>query len=120
MNKTSIAIINAHGSFDTTCGREALDIALIYGSYEQEVSLFFQGEGVRQLSNNQQPEKISAKDYLATFPALEFYDVENIYVCLESLKERNLFINFHIDNVQCLSAANFSNKLRQHKIILRF
>jgi tRNA 2-thiouridine synthesizing protein C len=118
--KTTIAVLNSHSSFDLSYGKEALDVALIFGSYEQDVSLFFQGEGVRQLVNNQKAVCISSKDYLATFSALPFYDVENIYVCSASLEQRALTHHFHVDNVMLLTPEAFSKKLRQHQVLLRF
>jgi len=120
LQKNSIAVLNARSAFDGNEGKEALDVALIFGSYEQYVSLFFQGEGVRQLIKGQQANLINAKDYLATFSALEFYDVENIYACLTSLEQRNLAADFHINNVNVLTEQEFSDKLRQHKTVLRF
>jgi len=119
-HQKTLAVLNSHSSFNANYGREALDIALIFGSYEQEVSLFFQGEGVRQLIAHQNAESIKYKDYLATFSALEFYDVENLYVCEESLQQRNLSTDFHVDNVHILNAEEFSQQLRQHQTILRF
>ena len=52
--------------------------------------------------------------------AFEFYDIENIYVCEKSLIERKLNKNFHIDNAQVLSTDDFSERLHQHHVILRF
>ncbi|PCI62769.1 MAG: sulfurtransferase complex subunit TusC [Gammaproteobacteria bacterium] len=118
--KNTIAVLNAHSSFNSSYGKDALDVALIFGSYEQQVALFFQGEGVRQLVAQQNAELINTKDYLATFSALEFYDVEKLYVCAESLKQRNLSENFHVDNVDVLNAEEFSQQLKQHQTILRF
>ena len=100
--------------------KEALDAALIFGSYEQPTSLFFQGEGVRQLVNNQHLETVKIKDYLKTMAALAFYDIENIYLCKQSLEDRGLAENFHLDNVQVLSVNAFSDQLHQHHVILRF
>ncbi|NQY33715.1 MAG: sulfurtransferase complex subunit TusC [Alteromonadaceae bacterium] len=116
----SLAILNSTAPFSKTNGKDALDIALIFGSYEQPTSLFFQADGVWQLIDNQNPEAIKVKNYLKTFSALEFYDIENIYICRNSLKERKLAENFHIDNVQILNAEDFSEKLSQHQVILRF
>jgi len=118
--KNSIAIINASAPFSKSNGKDALDIALIFGSYEQTTSLFFQGDGVYQLICHQNAELIDSKDYLKTFAALEFYDIENIYVCQKSLQQRKLEAKFHIDNVQILSGKGFAEKLAQHKTILRF
>lgn len=115
----TIAIINA-SSPTTTAAKEGLDTALIYGSFEQPVSLFYQGEGVRQLVADQLLPSIHIKDFLKTMSAFEFYDIENIYVCEKSLIERKLNKNFHIDNAQVLSTDDFSERLHQHHVILRF
>lgn len=116
----SIAIINASAPLSLANAKDALDIALIFGSYEQAVSLYFQGDGVYQLMPSQEPEKVQQKDFLKTFAALEFYDIENIYVCGESLKQRQLAEIFSIANVQILNSKDFSTSLYQNQIILRF
>jgi len=122
MNNTSksLAIINAKAPYSSTAGKDALDIALIFGSFEQTVSLFFQGEGVWQLIREQDGSIISVKDYLKTFAAFEFYDIKNIYVCQSSLKERNLSESFHIDNIKVLNQQDFATELTSHHLILRF
>jgi len=122
MNNTSksLAIINAKAPYSSTAGKDALDIALIFGSFEQTVSLFFQGEGVWQLIRKQDGSIISVKDYLKTFAAFEFYDIKNVYVCQSSLKERNLSESFHIDNIKVLNQQDFATELTSHHLILRF
>lgn len=120
MKITSLAIINASSPYSSINAKESLDLALIFGSYEQKVSLFFQGEGVWQLVNDQNPELLSIKNYLKTLAALEFYDIDNVYVCENSMKERNINENFHIENVSILSAEDFAKKLKSHHIVLRF
>jgi len=121
MNKNkSIAILNSSPPFSSANGKDALDIALIFGSYEQDTSLFFQGDGVWQLINQQETDSISMKNYLKTFAALEFYDIENIYVCATSLAQRALPDDFHIDNVTVLNSNEFSKELHCRHIILRF
>ena len=116
----SLAIINSKAPFSCTHGKDSLDIALIFASFEQGVSLFFQGDGVYQLIDGQDGSLISVKDYLKTFSAFEFYDIEDIYVCQQSLKQRKLSSAFHIENVQILATTDFALQLRQHKHILRF
>jgi tRNA 2-thiouridine synthesizing protein C len=49
----TIAIINTQAPFSTAVGKEALDAALIFGSYEQATSLFFLGDGVFQVIGDQ-------------------------------------------------------------------
>jgi tRNA 2-thiouridine synthesizing protein C len=116
----SVAIINSNAPLSKANAKDALDVALIFGSYEQAVNLYFQGDGVYQLIAEQHPEKVQQKDFLKTFAALKFYDIENIYVCHNSLIQRGLADNFSINNVQVLNKDNFSTSLHQHQTILRF
>ena len=116
----SIAIINTKPPFACSNAKEAMDVALIFGSYELNTHLFFQGDGVSQLINGQSPEPISLKNFLKTFSAFEFYDLNHIYVCERSLSERKLLPNFHIDNVKVLNTEDFSTALHQHQILFTF
>ena len=116
----TLAILNAKAPYTNSAGKDALDIALIFGSFEQSVSLFFQGDGVWQLIQGQNGSIVSIKDYLKTFAAFEFYDIENIYVCQQSLEERNLPAKFHIEEVQVLNQAAFAQQLTSNHTILRF
>jgi len=116
----TLAILNAKAPYANLAGKDALDIALIFGSFEQTVSLFFQGDGVWQLIQGQNGSIISIKDYLKTFAAFEFYDIEDVYVCQASLAMRNLPAKFHIEEVQVLNQQEFAHKLTSHKTILRF
>ena len=116
----TVAIVNTQAPFSSAAGKEALDAALIFGSFEQAISLFFIGDGVFQMIGDQNASSIAVKDYLKTFSALEFYDIENIYLCKESLNERNLPANFHIDNIQVLTRHEFSQRLHSHHVIYRF
>lgn len=114
------AILNSKAPYSNTAGKDALDIALIFGSFEQPTSLFFQGDGVWQLTQQQNGAIISVKDYLKTFAAFEFYDLENIYVCQESLIQRGLTDSFHIDQVHVLARDEFAETLATHHTVLRF
>ena len=116
----SLALLNAKAPFSSSSGKDSLDVALIFGSFEQSLSLFFQGDGVWQLIKEQDATKISMKDYLKTFSAFEFYDIEDIYVCQESLAERGLTTAFHIEDAQVLNRQEFSQKLATHRTVLRF
>lgn len=114
------AILNSKAPYSSNAGKDALDIALIFASFEQPTSLFFQGDGVWQLIQGQNGDIVSVKDYLKTFAAFEFYDIENIYICEESLTQRGLATNFHIEQVQVLAKQGFAEKLASHHTVLRF
>lgn len=74
----------------TTQGREALDLALLSASFEQQVSLVFVDEGVLHLVKDQQPELLGGKDYLATLKALPLYDIDTVLACKQSLADFGL------------------------------
>jgi tRNA 2-thiouridine synthesizing protein C len=118
--KNGLAIINSKAPFSSNNGKDALDVALIFGSFEQKVSLFFQGDGVYQLITGQDGRLVSIKDYLKTFSAFAFYDIEDIYVCQQSLVNRHLAEKFHIEDVQVLPSIEFGLALNCHQHVLRF
>lgn len=115
-----LAIINSKAPFSSDFGKDALDVALIFGSFEQKISLFFQGDGVYQLIAEQDGALVSIKNYLKTFSAFEFYDIEDIYVCQQSLVNRQLDETFHIENVNVLASVEFGLALNRHQHVLRF
>ncbi|SEL12079.1 tRNA 2-thiouridine synthesizing protein C [Colwellia chukchiensis] len=116
----TIAIINSQAPFASAAGKEALDAALIFGSFEQATSLFFIADGVYQVIKAQDGALLELKDYLKTFSALPFYDIENIYVCQQSVIARGLTADSLLDNVQLLSSNDFSQRLHAHNVIYRF
>ena len=115
---TSIAIVNTSTTFSTSQAKDALDVALIFGSYEVDTHLFFIGDGVWQLMTGQHPETINTKNILKTFSAFEFYDLDKVYVCKDSLAERGLLeAIFNIDDVVILSAKEIAKELESKSSI---
>ncbi len=115
-----IAIINSRPAFGNNAGKDALDLALILGSYEQQVSVFFHDDGVFQLQKNQQTELVEQKNYLKTFSAFELYDIENVYACKQSLTLRSLPFEFSTDAVSVLSQESYNKMLAEHDVIIQF
>ena len=116
----SIAIINTQPPFGHAAAKEAMDLALIFGSYEQDTHLYFKGQGVLQLVNYKDPSELLIKDFLKTFSAFEFYELENIYVCQESLNELGVEAKFHIEGVKLLNRVELENSIKQHNNVLVF
>lgn len=83
----SILIIHTQSALNTLAGKEALDLSLIFGSYEQNVRILFAFEGVSQTLAHQNPEAIGQKDYLSTIKLLDIYDIEQVYACADSLQQ---------------------------------
>lgn len=116
---TKLAIVNRHAPYGSAEGQESLDLALAAASFGQNLSLFFIDDGVYQLLAAQAPESIDAKNYSKTFAALEFYDIEQIYVCEESLLTRGITDPLCVAVTQ-LKRSDLQRLLNQHQHILSF
>lgn len=116
----STAIINKSPPYSTANAKESLDLALVMGSFEQAVGLFFCDDGVYQLVKGQVPSSIKAKDLTKTLKALPFYDIEKIYVCHQSLIARNLSVSDLCVDVTELSFSNWQTLLNQYQHVVTF
>lgn len=102
----SILVIHTQSALNTLAGKEALDLSLIFGSYEQNVRILFAFEGVTQALAHQNPEAIGQKDYLSTIKLLDIYDIEQLYVCADSIENLG-FQEAELQNgIEPISAAN--------------
>lgn len=81
MARKRIAFIFTQGPHGSSAGREGLDALLATSALSEDIGVFFISDGVLQLLPQQQPEKILARNYIATFGVLPLYDVENCYLC---------------------------------------
>ena len=118
--RTSIALVNKTAPYGQANGQESLDLALAAGSFGQDLSLFFIEDGVFQLLAKQAPSCIEAKNYSKTFAALEFYDIEHIYVCGDSLQARKLEPKDLCIELEVLSKKDLQQRLSEHQHILSF
>lgn len=109
----NILIIHNQSAMNTLAGKEALDFSLIFGSYEQNVSVLFYGEGATQALAHQDPEAIGQKDYLSTIKALDIYDIEKVYVCEASLNQLALAQHELISDVKPISLAKITELKQQ-------
>ncbi|WP_017350057.1 sulfurtransferase complex subunit TusC [Pantoea sp. A4] len=119
MNRVAFIFTQApHGS---SAGREGLDAVLATAALSEDVGLFFIGDGVLQLIPGQQPATILARDYIATFGVLALYDIEQCYVCLESLQARGFSADSdRVLEAEVLAASALRAKLDSYDRILRF
>lgn len=107
----NILIIHTQSALNTLQGKEALDLSLIFGAFEQDVNVIFYQQGVTQTLAKQNAVNLGQKDYLATIKALEIYDIENVFACETSLSEYGLQNNELISGIQKIS----QQKIKQLK-----
>lgn len=119
MNRIAFVFTRApHGS---SAGREGLDAALATGALSDDIGLFFIGDGVLQITSGQQPESIHSRHYAATFGVLALYDIEQCYLCRDSLQARGLAERApRIVEAEILDASLLRQKLASFDSILTF
>ncbi len=120
MIEKKIGIINRclpHGSAQ---GRESLDLTLAMSAFNESLSLFYIGDGVYQLLDGHNPTDSLQKHFQPLFKMLELYDVENIYVCEQSLLQRAITADQLMIDVTCVNTQTLKNNLALQDQLLSF
>lgn len=91
--------VNRKAPYGTVYALESLEVVLIGAAFEQEVQLIFIDDGVYQLTKGQATDGIGMKNFSKTYAALGDYEVNQIYVDEQSLKDRGL----SMDDLQALT-----------------
>lgn len=90
--------VNRKAPYGTVYALESLEVVLIGAAFDQEVQLLFIDDGVYQLTKGQSTEGVGMKNFSKTYAALGDYEVNQIYVDEQSLKDRGLTM----DDLQAL------------------
>ena len=108
----TIAFLFRTSPHGTSISREGLDAILAATAFcePDDIGVFFIDDGVLNLINHQQPELIQQKDFIRTFKLLDLYDVEQRFICAESLQK------FKIDKLIILSCEKIDRSLLIEKL----
>lgn len=123
MSSTSakdIVLVCRQPPYGSSLAKEAIDVALAAGVYEQTVSVIFMGDGVWQLHEKQDSEAIAAKNLQKTISALPMYEITNIYVDSQALEQRKISETQLSMNANLLTYKEISVLLDQADVILNF
>ncbi|GAB2927591.1 sulfurtransferase complex subunit TusC [Hafnia psychrotolerans] len=116
-----VAFIFTQGPHGTSSGREGLDALLATSALTEDIGVFFVADGVFQLLENQQPEKILARNYIATYGILSLYDIDQCFVCAASLSDRGLAEERHwVLDVETLAEVELREKLSEYDVVMTF
>ncbi|WP_343128149.1 sulfurtransferase complex subunit TusC [Buchnera aphidicola (Takecallis taiwana)] len=116
-----IAIIFSHAPYGKTLGQEGLNLALSMSCYTENIGIFFIGDGVFQILKYQQPNFILSKSYFISFKIFIANNINNFYLCYDSLLQRGLYKN--VDYVLKLNICSFikiRKKIKKFDFILNF
>ncbi|CAH1582852.1 sulfurtransferase complex subunit TusC [Vibrio rotiferianus] len=106
-----------HGS---NAGREGVDALLAASAYSEDITVLFFGDGVYQLLLGQDPTGILSKDYAPMLKLFDLYDIEQVFVCADSLAERGLAQADLVIDAEVLRTEQFKDKLQQAGKLLSF
>lgn len=102
--------------------REGLDALLAATAFcdEEEIGVFFIGDGVLNVLDGQNPELLLQKDFIRTFKLLDLYDIEQRFVCADSLDQYNLQTEQLIISAEKIDRTSLINKLSQAEKVFTF
>ena len=102
--------------------REGLDALLAATAFcdEEEIGVFFIDDGVLNLLDGQNPELLLQKDFIRTFKLLDLYDIEQRFVCTNSLDQYNLQTEQLIISAEKIDRTSLINKLSQAEKVFTF
>lgn len=115
-----IGIIIRQAPYGSLLPQEAIEATLAAGMYGQKVSLIFMGDAVFQLVGGQDAAVIEQKTMSKQLAALDLYDIEQLYVCMESLLQRQLVSENLVVNVSVLDGEALRSILHEQEILLSF
>lgn len=115
-----IGITLRHAPYGSDLAQEALDATLAMGLFGQQITLFFLADGVFQLLKSQSSSDIHQKSVEKQISAFELYDIERIFVCAQSLRQRNIDTHSLCIDAVCLSAAELQKALSTQDTVLSF
>ena len=102
--------------------REGLDALLAATAFcdEEEIGVFFIDDGVLNLLDGQNPELLLQKDFIRTFKLLDLYDIEQRFICADSLDQYNLQTEQLIISAEKIDRTSLINKLNQAEKVFTF
>jgi tRNA 2-thiouridine synthesizing protein C len=113
-----IAVLVTNLPFDGIAARESLDLIFALAAVDHQVSVIFSDDAVYQLVKSNDSAELMVKDFRRSFKLFELYDIENLYICAESLRQRQLLANELVLDVQRLDSAELGQLLdTQHHVI---
>lgn len=115
-----ITIIINSPPFASISGKEGVDLALVCAAFEQQVNLVFDGDGILHLLNNQQANAIEDKLHDMQLKALEFYDIDQIFVTQSSLSDRNLVADNLLANCIPIDRQNLKQLIDNSAQVVNF
>ena len=110
--------VNRRSPYGTIYALEGLEMVLITGAFDQDVTVVFLDDGVFQITKGQDTKAINMKNFSPTFRALDGYDIEKLFVEKESIEARGLTPEDFVVPVEVKSAAEIAALMAEQDVII--
>jgi len=115
-----IMFVNRKAPHGTIYAWEGLEVVLIFGAFDNEMSAVYMDDAVFSLKKGQDTSELGIKGFLQTLPVLEDYGCEKIYVDKESLESRGMTADDIAIPVEIVDAVTIGKLMAEQEVILPF
>ena len=116
INKKSLLIVLTQAPLASSNNQEAFDLALAAASFDQDVTLVFEGDAIYQLTMNQNPSDVGRKNLPKMMKAFPMYGIEKLYVFMAS-DQGDMKVP---DNIAVLDDQSYRQLLSESDSVIRF
>ncbi|WP_367674818.1 sulfurtransferase complex subunit TusC [Buchnera aphidicola] len=117
----SIAFVISKSIHGSSIGREGLNVVLSASTIQDNIGIFFIGDGVLQIVKFQNSERVFSNNYPSYFLILVNYGIKTFFVCKRSLFDRNIDLkNSFLLDVSILNPKEMRKKIDSYDLILSF
>jgi tRNA 2-thiouridine synthesizing protein C len=113
-------LVNRKAPYGSIYALESLEVVLIAAAFEQEVAVAFVDDGIYQLKSGMQTKGLEMKNFSPIYRALEDYDIDQLFVDAQSLRERGLTAEDLIVPVKVVERAALAELMQQQDVVLSF
>ncbi len=117
MNPKSILLLIRTSPYQGAAFGEALDALLVAAAFEQRCSLMLIDDAVYALLPDQDGVILGVRTPGKMLIALPDYEVENLYVCAQSLAQRHLSDTTTVVSVQHISPHDQAELIARHDVV---
>lgn len=113
-----ILVLCRSAPYGSSRARDAIDLAMALGAFDQAVSLLLMDDGVLMLLPEQDPAPGLSKNLIKLTRALETFGVSAVMADADALEKRGLAAADLPQDVRILDAAQLAETFAQHQLVL--
>lgn len=115
-----IMFVNRKAPHGSIYAWEGLEVVLIFGAFDNELSAVYMDDAVFSLKKGQDTSELGIKGFIQTLPVLNDYGCEKIYVDKESMDRRGMKADDIAIPVEIVDAAAIGKIMAEQDVLLPF